>query len=748
MNFFTARTLVRNSPCAAGSWTWLSRCVVGCLIVASYQVASAQLPTAELTGLSRHAVKIGGSAELTLAGSRLEEISQVLVTDLSGQPVGLKASVKTAAPQPLRDEIETTNSVELVTDAGLAAGLVELRSVGRFGVSNPRCLLLTDLAVDVPTGDHSNLATAYSLKPDHLVNEKLPNRASHFYKLQVPNGSTLRCIAYAKQLDSMADLVLRMLTASGAPLVSSNSNGMWPAETTWTNNSAAPVDVLVEIRDLLYRGGDPFHFVMEWRVDVAQSDLAKQPMQLDRMLRPNIELPQRPSKYSLPISQAVLQRSWNDAVELPAKPIEQFPVRIKSDLSETRNIQFVAQKGQVLSFELHSAGLDQLTDPAVVLYKINPPPKPEAPVQLQQVAEQDDAPGLGTAAVKIRQLDPKLVWTAPEAATYQLQIIDRQTGNRPIDSRGFLLEIRQVQQGFSLVAHQVFPTNNPATSRPWGAQLTKNGTLQIHVSVLRIDGFGGAIDLAIEGLPAGAKCAPVVIPAGVNEADLIIQGAAEMEPGLASISVVGSAKIGDQPTQVRAAIATISSAAIPTYNAVSCRRSGTLGVQLSSVDLAPLQVQLGDGNPLEVKAGAKFNLPVKLVRQPGSAAECTLRPQSLPPKIALGEFKIAPDKAEASPEINVPADAAPGEYTFWIQTETKVKWRANPQALAREEAYQAKLKSALEANSTGDIPKAQVEAAAAKAVARIEELKKQTAEVEYTLFLPSNPIRLRILPKD
>ncbi|MFO0942902.1 MAG: hypothetical protein U0930_19360, partial [Pirellulales bacterium] len=479
-----------------------------------------------------------------------------------------------------------------------------------------------------------------------------------------------------------------------------------------------------------------------------QSDSAKQPMQLDQLLRPNLELPLKPSKLHQPIGMTVSQRSWNEAVELPNKPIEQFPVRIKSDLNETRNIQFVAQKGQVLSFELHSAGLDQLTDPALVLYKVNPPPKPDAPPQLQQVAEQDDAPGLGTAAVKIRQIDPKLVWTAPDAATYQLQIIDRQSGNRPVDSRGFLLEIRQAQPSFSLLAHQVFPTNNPATSRPWGAQLTKNGSLQIHVSVLRHDGFAGAIELSVEGLPAGAKCSNVIIPAGVNEADIIIQGAAEMDASLASVSIVGTAKIGEQQSQVRAAFATIASAAIPTYNAVSSRRSGSLNVQLSSADLAPLQVQLGDGNPLEVKAGAKFNLPVKLIRQAGSAAECTLRPQSLPPKIALGEFKIAPDKAESAPEINVPADAAPGEYTFWLQTETKVKWRSNPQALAREEAYQAKLKSALEANSTGDIPKAQVEAVAAKVAARIEELKKQTAEVEYTLFLPSNPIRLRILPKD
>lgn len=748
MNLSTVRMLVRSSPCAAGFWIDLVRCCLIFSLLVSLQTASAQLPTAELTGLSRQAAKVGATAEVTLSGSRLEELSQVLITDMSGQAVGLKASLKPAPAQPMRDEVETTGTVELTVDAGIAPGLVELRSVGRFGVSNPRCLLLTDLAVDVPTGDHSNLATAYSLKSEHLVNEKLPSRASHFYKLQVPGGSTLRCVAYAKQLDSMADLVLRLLSSTGAPLASSNSNGMWPSETAWTNSTAAPVDVYLEFRDLLYRGGDSFHFVLQWRVDAVQSDSAKQPMHLDDLLRPTIELPLKPSKHNQPIGPAAIARAWSDVVELPSKPIEQLPIRIKSDLNENRTLQFTAQKGQVLSFELHSAGLDQLTDPALVVYKVNPPPKPDAAPQLQQVAEQDDAPSLGTPAVKVRQLDPKLLWTAPDAATYQLSIIDRQSGNRPTDSRGFLLEIRPAQPSFAIIAHQVFPTNNPATARPWGSQLTRNGTTQVHVTVIRYDGFASSIELSAEGLPAGAKCSNVIVPAGVNEADMIIQAGAELESSIANVAIVGSAKNGEQQMMARSTFATISSAAIPTYNTVSSRRSGSLGLQLSNLDMAPLQVQLGDGNPLEVKAGAKFNLPVKLNRQTGSAAECTLRPQSLPPKIALGEFKIAPDKAEASPEINVPADAAPGEYTFWIQTETKVKWRANPQALAREEAYQAKLKSALEANSTGDVPKAQVEAAAAKSAARIEELKKQTAEAEYTLFLPSNPIRLRILPKD
>ncbi len=724
------------------------------LLILAFRAAElpAQLPTPEITTLSRQVASVGTTVDVTVQGARLDELSSVIFSGFNGDALPIKATPKVAPAQPLREEVETTNVVEVTTEASLPTGLVELRSKGRLGISNPRSFLFTAMPVDLPTGDHSNFATAYALKPDHLINERIAARAANIYRIQVQAGQRIRCVAYSKQLDSQADLNLRLLDPAQSQVASSRTNGMWPAEVVWSNTAGATQEMFLEVRDLLYRGGDGFHFVLEARVEASDSPATS--MHLDTLLRPRIELPLQPNKFSQPAGLTLVQRGWTTSVPIPTATVEQLPVRIQGDLQESRSIQFAAQKDQLLSFEVLSAALDQLTDPAIVIYKVVPPANNAqgatqgATATFQQLAEQDDAAAVGTPAVRVRRLDPQLVWKAPEAATYQLKLIDRQTGQRPADSRGFLLEIRAAQPDFALIAHDPFPTNNPATSKPFGMQLMRNGSAQIHVSVVRYDGFAGSIELQVEGLPASCKCPPVIVPAGGVEADLVIQGAADAETGLASLAIVGSSKIGEQPVTRRATFAAISAAATPTYNAITSRRSSRLSLPIESLDTAPLQVQLGDGNVLEVKAGGKLNLPVKLVRQAGSAAECTLRPQALPPKVGLGEFKIAGDKVDASPELNVPADAPPGEYTFWLQTETKVKWRANPQALTREEAYQAKLKSALEANATGDTPKPQIEAAVAKAAARVEELKKQTVEAEYTLFLPSNPVRIRILPKD
>ena len=278
--------------------------------------------------------------------------------------------------------------------------------------------------------------------------------------------------------------------------------------------------------------------------------------------------------------------------------------------------------------------------------------------------------------------------------------------------------------------------------------MLRRGTEQIHVTIVRRDGFNDPIELQIEGLPDGCSCVPVIVPAGASEADLVIQAGEEIATTIAPLNVIGVPLEAESPPRVQAAWATISQAASPTHTAVTARRSGRGEVALVDQDLAPLQVVLGEGGVIEGKLGDKVNLPVRLHRQAGSAAECTLRPQGLPPKVSLGELKIAGDQSEATIELAIAADAPTGHYTFWLQAESKVKWRTNPQALEREEAYLTRLQATLQAADSegGELTKEQLESAIAAATARIEQLKGPAAEAEYTLWLPSNPVRLQLAP--
>jgi hypothetical protein len=193
----------------------------------------------------------------------------------------------------------------------------------------------------------------------------------------------------------------------------------------------------------------------------------------------------------------------------------------------------------------------------------------------------------------------------------------------------------------------------------------------------------------------------------------------------------------------------VVAAASPAHNAVVSRASSTLMTVVNSIDTAPLQVKIGQASQtITIKQGEKVSLPVKLLRNVGAATAVTVRPQALPGKVQAPEVKIEADKADAVWELTVAADAAVGFFTFWSMAETRVKWRSNPQALEREERYLAAIDQKLSDASIDPQIRSQLEAHKPKVVARLEDLKKQTAEQEYPLFVPSNAIKIEIMAKE
>jgi hypothetical protein len=160
--------------------------------------------------------------------------------------------------------------------------------------------------------------------------------------------------------------------------------------------------------------------------------------------------------------------------------------------------------------------------------------------------------------------------------------------------------------------------------------------------------------------------------------------------------------------------------------------------------MAPIQIRIGDGQVLDVAQGASLKLPVKAIRRAGGEAKCVLRPQNLPPKATLGEFELAPNALEATPELKIAADAPIGEYTLWFQGEITVKQSLHPESHARVIAYRDRLQSMLADPSwSGDRPAA--EKLITETNARIEALAKEIAPRDFPTFLNCAPVRIRIV---
>ncbi|MFN7732843.1 MAG: hypothetical protein ACK5OB_13130, partial [Pirellula sp.] len=131
-------------------------------------------------------------------------------------------------------------------------------------------------------------------------------------------------------------------------------------------------------------------------------------------------------------------------------------------------------------------------------------------------------------------------------------------------------------------------------------------------------------------------------------------------------------------------------------------------------------------------------------RRAGGEAKAVLRPQNLPPKVALGEFELPPNAAEAAPEIKAAADAPLGETTLWFQAEMTYKQALHPESHARAIAHRDRLQSQL-ADPSWNGDRAALEKAIAEATARVDALAKEVAPRDFPSFFHVAPVRVRIV---
>jgi len=766
MNIFGFRCLVNSV-----SWSVFATVLWGDLFI-----AAAQIPAIEMNALVPAGGQIGQMIDVSvIAGANLDEIAHLrfshpgIVAEVKTQPARLLESL----PQP------TFGQFQVTIDPEVPPGVYEVRALGRYGLSSPRSFLVTKSPAVIFKDDHSSRQTAAVLPPVSVVYGQCQPQQSNFYRLALSQGQRAQVVAQAQQLDSAAIPVLILLDPEGREIQRSRPVGQFPAVIDWIAQQDG--DYHLQMYDFLHRGGDEYHYAMQAEVSAltgAAVDLVVKDIDLDasgkqlecelqvllktmgqvksfgRLATQGPVVGQRPSS----LDPAAIEADWVDpmAFGTPDSALQTLPFRIASefdDQSRVANHDFQATAGQAFSVQVASASLGSLTDPRIVLYKVNR--DPEGVESLQQVAEQDDAGTIGGPDVRLQRLDPNLNFTAAEAGVYRIKILDNTSGQRSQNRLAYVLRVEPSSPNFRLLAYRPYPNNAPAAWRPAAANLALGGTESIRVLVLRTDGFDGPIDLRVEGLPEGVTCPWVVVPRGINEAMLTVACSENAKSWQGDVTIVGQSM--DQPGMERLAhSATMVRPASPQRNSIESRLTANLSLAVNEAEVAPIFVQLGDENVLEMCRGGKLPFAIKVTRRPGGDGRCVLRPQNLPPKVTLGEVAVEADKSEASAELQLAVDAAPGEYSFWMQNETKVKWTPNPQALQRQQDYLASLQTGLAdlpasglALSPEDMAskKTEWESAIAAATASVQQLQKVTTLREVNAFLPTTGLRFRIVDR-
>ena len=132
-------------------------------------------------------------------------------------------------------------------------------------------------------------------------------------------------------------------------------------------------------------------------------------------------------------------------------------------------------------------------------------------------------------------------FTAPADGKYYVQagssLADSEAGPRQY----YRLRIAPDQPDFQIV---VTPT---AGTKPEGCNLYQGGSQSFNVFAWRRDGFAGDINLTVEGLPPGVTCPPQTLGGGARSAQLVLTAAPDAAAWSGEIHVKGAAAIKGQP---------------------------------------------------------------------------------------------------------------------------------------------------------------------------------------------------------
>jgi hypothetical protein len=508
-------TILRNAMSARHSFAIRLLCV---LALACARPARAQQPiqpkpqapnlTAPVTPLC---IQRGTSVELTLSGANLSDPLAVWTSVPAA-----KATIPTDANNG-KDNAKLRVRLDVPHDAPL--GFHALRLATSRGMSNLRLFCIDELPAVTQQETNRNKATPQIVPVTCVVLGRVNPETSDWYKITVPAHQRLSFEVFGRRLGSAFDPQLTLHDArTGKPLPGAHSNDSPGCQTdprlTYVFKEAG--DYLIEVRDVLYRGGPDYQYCL--RLGDSPCATAPVPMAVKRGAKvsvgfagttvdgvPHVDVqaPSDPSAdtvwvtprgsnglYGWPVALAVTdldeiveQEPNNDPAHANRIPI---PCGVTGRFQEKGDIDhyvFAAKKGQRLVID---AQTQELYSPTEVYMTIK------------------DAKG-GQLAAMNPMAAPHLDFTAPADGDFTLTVEHLYYWGGPAES--YHLTVKPYEPGFSL----------DLRLDRWDAP--QGGTVLIPVMLSARRDYKGPIEVSVIGPPGvsgqatiSANAAPVPPP--------------------------------------------------------------------------------------------------------------------------------------------------------------------------------------------------------------------------------------------
>jgi hypothetical protein len=751
-------------------------------VVCCATAAHAQLPAVTLSALSPNGGKVGGTFEVMLSGIvDGDGVNRLLFSHpgITAKPVEQPSAIFAGKNIPVPNKFRVTIGPDV------PPGVYDVRAVGTFGVSNPRAFAVdTWNEIAEPAGNQS-ADKAAPVELGSVVNGTAAANSSDWFKFAAKKGTRVLVDCQAHRLDSKLDGTLVLFDAGQREMARSRDVNRRDPLIDFV--APADGEYFVKLYDFTYGGGSDYFYRLAIHagpyVDFVFPPAVKPGMKnklavygrnlpggkpadgvvvqgrpLDR-IEIDLDVPadEKTDARATPTTAAaselfvdgreyrlkssagrtngvllgyasepiVVEQEPNDdpgqQITVPCEIAGQFLRRGDLDV-----FTFDAKKGETLAIEVVAQRMGFKTDPIVLVQQGTL--SGDGKLAWGDLKEIDDeaknplGPMLDAATN-----DAFHMFTAPADGKFRVVLRDLYGDTRGEPRLMYRLILRKPRPDFRLAAFWNSQAgaknlNDLREFKPSGQWIRSGDVAVFTVFAARQDGFAGPIRVRCEGLPAGATAADAVIPAGQDSAALAIAVAENAAAWSGTVKFVGEAVV-DGKTLSRAARAPTITAAGAQRKAAEARLSHELVIAVGGAEKFPATVLLGDGKVVETKQGAKIEIPVRVQRRGDFKEALTLAAAPLPANVKAANVVVAANAKEAKLVVEPAANAPLGEFTIYLNTQTKVNYERDKTGAEAAAKAKQDMEKAL-ADLTTAVAEAKKAAAAAPKDKKTEADKK------------------------
>lgn len=745
------------------------------------RAASAQLPQTRVFSVFPPGVTAGEIADLQInTGADLDEVER-LVFDHPGV-----FATRKYQPDGAGGFKAVPNTFRVAVEEDVPVGRYELRAVGRFGISNPRTLIVDSRATAQDAEPNNEPSQAQRIALETLVDGQINGAGDlDVFRFSARQGQRVICDCLAERIDSPLNPTLTLSDADGRPVAFARNE--YGRDSFLVYDIPADGEYLLEVRDETFTGSAEHIYRLKLHTGAHirfVTPAAGTPGTTAQFTLHGYNLPgsrqsggaERQALEELEVDIAIpAENEVTRGIPSVSAGLDFFPYRLVTDQVVSNRV-LIGRARAPVSVEQDTgdnpASIQKLTPPFDLTGQLTRPAEVDryefdarkdqqlwietvgqrhgAPIDLfvtveqvtrgesgseqtKTISSQDDtgtnlAPNVFDTATD----DPSFLFKVPSDGTYRVVVQNRGAAAHPDPSRLYRLIICPPRPDFRLVA---IPSGQQR-GQVWPASLRRGDHLSLEVLAFRRDGFEGAIEVRAVDLSPGVSTRGTVIGEKENSAPLVVTASESAADVSARIRFVGSATIqssdGERVIERHLRFGSPIASRSGNVPAISQLESELV---LSIVpETAPYQV---DYEPVvqTVYQGRQLLFPVSLQRRQFSE-KLTIKWDQVAKKAKIDAPDLAfeKDQDHQTYRVFVRPDAQTGTHVIAGTAEAQVGYSRNPErataaavrkVLAEQEAERAKSHSDRLAARVSDHSKILEQASATVQQARAERSAAQ-----------------------